>query len=211
MSTIETEALRIQPASWTQPIELDGAFPVRQPLDVDLGCGKGRFLAARAARHPERNLLGVERLLVRIRKVERKLARAGLDNVRLLRIEASYAVARLLPPRSVSTYFIFFPDPWPKRRHHRRRLLAPPFLDAVARTLRPGGDLYVATDHLDYHAHIERLFAEHGAFDAIPPYEPEEDEHTDFELIFMAKGAPIGRSGFRLRDESPPVRRPEAP
>jgi tRNA (guanine-N7-)-methyltransferase len=193
------------PPSWTAPLELDDVFPLpadepagrRPPLEVDVGCGKGRFLAARAAARRDINFLGIDRQLRRLRKVDRKLARAGLDNVRLLRIEASYAIAFLIPPRCVSTYYIFFPDPWPKRRHHRRRMFSEAFMADLDRTLLPAGVVHVATDHLDYFAEIRaRLLAQPGYAEEMP-FVPSEAERTDFELIFLSKGDPIGRCTFR--------------
>src|SRR5205814_6255495 len=108
-------------------------FGRRAPLHVDLGCGDGSFLCALAQRLPDKNFLGIERLLSRIRSTARKAA--SLDNVRLLQIESSYAVRYLLPAESVETFYLLFPDPWPKRRHHRRRIFSRYFLDSVAAAL----------------------------------------------------------------------------
>ena len=91
-----------------------------QPLEVELGCGDASFLAEYARRHPERNFIGVERLLGRLRKLDRKGRRAGLMNLRGVRIESSYFLEYLLPRHSISALHIYFPDPWPKKRHHRR-------------------------------------------------------------------------------------------
>lgn len=179
-------------------LSLDAAYPNAQPLEVDLGCGKGRFLLARAAAHPDRNFLGVDRLLVRMRKVDRRALRLGLANVRLLRIESAYALTYLFAPHSVSVFYVFFPDPWPKRRHHPRRLFSPAFLASVRRVLVPGGAIHVATDHADYAAHIRKCFAGDPAFSAIPPFVPDESERTDFECLFMAQGLPIHRSSYTV-------------
>ena len=140
----------VTPESWTRELPLEGLFGDRKPLEVDVGCGKGRFLTAKARKQPDRNFLGIDRLLVRLRKVDRKLTRHTLTNVRLLRIEAAYAVQHLLPPDSVSVFYILFPDPWPKRRHHRRRFVTAEFLAPLARVLAPGAEFRVATDIPDY-------------------------------------------------------------
>lgn len=103
------ETLRIWPDDWLTPLPLPDYFPQRQPLAIDLGCGKGRFLLARATAHSEMNFLGMDRMLRRIRKLDRKARRAGLENVRLLRMEAYYGVTYLIPPDSVAVYYIFHP------------------------------------------------------------------------------------------------------
>src|SRR5437763_13423492 len=98
-------------------------FPKVQPLEVELGCGDASFLLNYAARHPERNFIGVERLGGRIRKLDRKGRRAGLTNLRGVRIESSYFLEYLLPRHSVDALHVYFPDPWPKRKHRRHRLI----------------------------------------------------------------------------------------
>lgn len=192
-----TLAPRIRPDSWTEVLRLEDFFEPGRPLEVDVGCGKGRFLTARAMAHPDVSFLGIDRLLVRIRKVAGKVSRHGLSNVRLLRIEAAYAVQYLLPPASVRTFYIFFPDPWPKRRHHRRRLFTPAFIDSLHRTMEPGALLHLATDHLDYFTDIRALFDADARFHETAHFEPSEEERTDFERIFLSQSAPIGRCSFQ--------------
>ncbi len=187
----------IWPESWTQRVDLAAHFDPGRPLAVDVGCGKGRFLLARAAKHPEINYLGIERLLLRIRKIDKKARRRGLANIRLLRIEANYALEWLLPPACAAIVYVFFPDPWPKRRHHRRRLFNAHFLDVLHSRMKAGAELHVATDHLPYFDEIHALLEEDSRFDPIEVFEPSEDEKTDFELVFVTQGAPIGRCSYR--------------
>lgn len=174
-----------------------------RPLVVDLGCGKGRLLLARARRHPDRWHLGVDRMLGRLRKVARAARRLGLANVRLLRMDALYAVCHLLPRRGVREMFVAFPDPWPKLRHHRHRLFGPVFLDALAATLEPGGTVHVATDHMPYFDVIHRVVSRDPRFVIAPAWLPTEEERTDFELGFLAE-RPIGRMTFQLRPNVAP-------
>jgi tRNA (guanine-N7-)-methyltransferase len=122
-------------------------------LHVDLGCGDGAFLCALAQRMPEKNFLGIERLLGRVRSATRKAAHIG--NVRLLRMESSLVVRYLLPSGSVETFYLLFPDPWPKRRHWRRRIVTGDFLCAIGRALTESGSVLIATDHLDYFEKIK--------------------------------------------------------
>jgi tRNA (guanine-N7-)-methyltransferase len=183
---------RILPEDWLGPLPIAAYFPRRRPLAVDLGSGKGRFLLARAAACPDVNFLGIERMLRRVRKVDRRVERQGLDNVRLLRMEAYYATAHLLPTGSVSTCYIFFPDPWPKKRHHAHRLFAPAFMQALHRVMVPGGEVHVATDHLPYFEEIRALLAADNRFRPIAPWVPGEAEQTDFERYYVGRGE-IGR------------------
>ena len=169
-----------------------------RPMEVDMGCGKGRFLLARAAAHPDVNFLGVDRLLGRLRKIERKAHRRGLTNVRLLRFDAYYAATYLIPAASVRTYYVFFPDPWPKVRHHRHRLFNEPFMDALVRTLAPGGGVHAATDHMPYFHEIARILTSDARFAPAPAFQPSDVERTDFERLYHGI-RPIGRCSVRLR------------
>ena len=192
--------LRIIPTDWAAPLDLTAAFGrAPQRLEVDLGCGKGRFLLARAAAHPETLFLGLDRQTRRLAKVERKAQRAQLANIRLLYAEAAYAVTHLLPFGSVTAYYIFFPDPWPKRRHHRRRLFDAAFMDALDTTLMPGGCIHLATDHLDYFESIRRLLAGDARFMEMEPFVTSAEERTDFELIFLQQNIALCRCSFAKR------------
>ena len=136
-------------------------------------------------------------MLRRVRKVGRKTVRRGLVNIRLLRLEAYYATTYLVPPESVACYYIFFPDPWPKKRHHENRLFNERFMNALARTLKPGGTVHFATDHLPYFEEVRQIVQADGRFEAAAiPFEPSDDERTDFELYFMRE-KPIGRLSFQ--------------
>jgi tRNA (guanine-N7-)-methyltransferase len=191
-------SLRIFPDDWLHPLPLERWFDPARPLEIDVGCGKGRFLLARAAAHPDTNLFGIDRMLRRIRKVDNRARRLGLANLRLLRMEAYYAVAYLLPAAAVTTYYIFFPDPWPKKRHHDHRLFNPLFMDALHRTLRPGGALHFSTDHQPYFEDVRAILAADARFEEIPAYEPSEEERTDFEVYYIRRTA-IGRCSFRKK------------
>ena len=188
--------VELVPEDYFAPLDLAAIFPRHAPLEIDLGCGNGTFLNALAARHPERNFLGIERLLGRIRSACGKAARANLRNVRVLLIESGYAVEHLLPAASIETIHLLFPDPWPKKRHHRRRIVTADFLAHVHRALAPGGRLRIATDQADYFAAIRELAAQTD-FRESPDPEDEAFPLTTFEKHFSAAGAPIHRLGLR--------------
>src|SRR5438046_1944446 len=119
------------PKSLTEPLNWDEVFPGSAPIEIDLGCGDGAFLMAMARANPEHNFLGIERLLGRVSKICRKVAREDLKNSRVLRIEVAYVVSNLLPDDSITAFHLLFPDPWPKRRHHRRRAFTLEFLSCI--------------------------------------------------------------------------------
>ena len=189
-------SLRIIPDNWIDPFDFKAEFPhPGRPLEVDIGSGKGRFLTERSGRFPETNFLGIERQLIRVHSSGRRCERAGRENVRLFRMEGYYAISRLMPERYVANYYFFFPDPWPKARHHDYRLFNPAFMDALHATLEDGGCLHVATDHLPYYEEIYELLKGDSRFEEIEAFNPTEEERTDFELVFAHKE--IGRCSFK--------------
>jgi tRNA (guanine-N7-)-methyltransferase len=167
-----------------------------QPIEVDLGCGKGRFLLAHAAAHPDVNFFGIDRMLRRIRKVDNRARRLNLSHIRLLRMEAYYATTYLVPTAAIRTYYIFFPDPWPKKRHHENRLFNPRFMDALHRTLTPAGIVHFATDHLPYFEEVRTLILADRRFAETTPFIPGPEEQTDFERYYIGR-TPIGRFSFQ--------------
>ncbi len=170
-------------------------FGNEQSIELDLGAGDGGFAIAYAQQHPEINLLAVERLLGRVRKIEKRAARVGLANLRVLRLEFGYTVRYLLPPASVSVAHVMFPDPWPKRRHWDRRLVQPAFVRDVAAALRPGGEFRFTTDHADYFETAQAAVAEAGVLERAPEWDWSRDPKTDFQQSFEAEG----RTTFRAR------------
>jgi len=177
------------PGDYFAAMELGKLFEKEGSLEVDLGCGDGSFLVAMARLHPERNFLGTERLLARARNTCRKAERAGVTNLRLMRVESGYAVKHLLPAESVVRLYVLFPDPWPKRRHWGRRLIQPEFLEAAATALGVGGELWLKTDDADYFRHMEKVAAGCGALSR--EEWKEEMPQTDFERHYAKEGRRI--------------------
>lgn len=187
----------LRPDSGAFAGELAAFLATGRRLEVDLGCGRGRFLLARARRYPGTSFIGVERVTIRLRKADTRATNEGLTNIRLILADALAAVRELLPPSSVATFYLYFPDPWPKRRHHTRRLVSPDFITAIHRTLAPDGIMHIGTDHADYFGAIEQAWRKDPRFHEVPPYVPPDEEETDFGLLFRSKGLRIYRCSFR--------------
>ena len=170
------------------------------PLEVDIGCGRGRFLLARAATHPDTNFLGIDRSLLRLRKLDRKAVASGIGNIRLVNTDA-LAILPRLPPASVSTFYLYFPDPWPKTRHHSRRLVSPVFIDLVFKALKPLGAIHLCTDHAGYYSVMCQLWGTDRRFTVVEPYQPSDAEETDFGLIFRGQDRAPNRCSYQKQAE----------
>lgn len=194
-AAVSPEAVELLPASFFAPLIIPDLFPQAAPLEVDVGSGPGRFLLAMAQQHPERNFLGIERLLGRVRRSCGAASRLALRNVRILRVENFYAVRHLLPPRSVAIFHVAFPDPWPKRKHWPRRMVTAEFLRAAAAALETGGELRIKTDDAPYFASIGKTVAACPDFREIEWPDDPAYPLTNFERTFRARGLPI----YRLR------------
>lgn len=184
------------PMDYFRMLELGEICKDGRALEVDLGCGDGSFLMEMARVHPERDFLGVERLLGRVRKVCKKIRRRGLENARVLRLDSRYVVEWLLPEASVSRLHLLCPDPWPKLRHHRRRLLQLEFLAAVRKALVPGGEFLFMTDHEEYFQWAAEKVREFGGLELL-----EWEEETFFypKTDFQVQWESEGKSMWRLR------------
>lgn len=195
---MEQGSLILPPELLTSTLDMAGVFGRCAPVEVDIGCGKGRFLAARAKACSDRDFLGIERLPARVRKVEAKLLGAGVVNVRLVGLEASYVVGRMLGAGTVSVFHVYFPDPWPKRRHHQRRLFSREFVDDLAVRLVDGGQVRVLTDHAEYFREIKGLLGGcRGLVDDGAPTDLCDEERTNFEVLFRGMNLAIHGCAFR--------------
>lgn len=145
-------------------LDIAGIFGRDAPTVLEIGFGNGDSLTQQAAGQPEANFVGIEvhepgvgHCLIRIREF-------GLRNLRLLCDDAVEVLDRRVPPHSIDRINLYFPDPWPKKRHHKRRLVQPKFLALCARALRPGGTLHIATDWANYAEHIDDVLSADAAF-----------------------------------------------
>ena len=185
--------LELVPESIVDRLNFLRVFGREAPVEIDLGCGDGAFLVEMAKRHPERDFLGTERLLGRVRKSCRRASDAGLCNVRVLQLESLYTTQYLLPPGSISVFHVLFADPWPKQKHKRRRLINAPFLDAARAALTSDGILNLVTDHQEYALHIREVVSERSDFEEVSQPPGLEYPMTDFEKRFREKNLPIHR------------------
>jgi tRNA (guanine-N7-)-methyltransferase len=194
--------MELFPLSILEPLALREIFSIDRPIEVDLGSGSGKFLVESALKFQDRNFLGIERLLGRVRKTCRVASEIGLTNLRVLRLELEYTVRYLLPENSIWRFHLNFPDPWPKRRHLSRRVVDQEFLQAIFRCLMKGGEFWIKTDHEAYFQQISR--AALGS-DLWTPTDWEDEGYprTDFEEQFLAQGLPIYRLRLGKRNSVP--------
>ena len=184
-----------------QPLEFD----LSRPLEIEVGCGKGQFLTRRAAEHPDCEFLGIARMLERVRLFDGKCKRGHLDNAHVLRLEALYTFHYLLPEHHARKVYVFFPDPWPKKKHHSHRLFGPLFRAALWKRLEVGGKLEFATDHQEYFEEVCAGFAEDPRFVRTFPMARPKTVWTEFETMFREQGLPIYSACWRSvpADDSP--------
>jgi tRNA (guanine-N7-)-methyltransferase len=201
-----TVDLRIDPEAAKHPLDWDDVFANAEgPVEVEIGIGKGRFLLAAAALRPDVRHFGVEWANRYLKIAESRTGKRGLKNVRFIRCDANDLVRLAIPNASVRAYYVFYPDPWPKKRHHKRRFLKQENADQLARTLEPNGLLHVATDHDDYWEQIEPLFDAHPEFDRLPEFGgpefplPADGALTNFEAKYEVQGRNRHRGSWRRR------------
>lgn len=188
-----------------RPFDLDSLLPGDGPWEVEIGFGKGRHLVKSAQQHPERRFLGIEVVSKYYRMVLRRGRSRDLSNLLLVRGEALYLLSTVFPRGFADRLHIYFPDPWPKSKHHKRRLLDPETVDLVLGVLRPGGTLDFASDFLDYGELVHDLLARHPDLELTRHTEPWPDgARTNYEAKFMVEGRPIVRLTARLQGDATP-------
>jgi len=195
---VEPGGIVLDLGSVTLPLASREVFGSAVPLEIELGVGKGLFLLDWAAAHPEIGLVGVERVRKYMQITARRAARKGLANVRLVHTTAEDLLFRCLAEGSLAAAHVYFPDPWPKKRHNKRRFFRPSNVTRLADVLAPGGLLRVKTDHEGYASVIREVLAgeprlaptaAEAAFGGIP--------ETNFEIKYAREARPVHRFAYR--------------
>ena len=179
-------------------------FGNSNPVEVEIGPGKGSFLLAAAQSAPERNFFGVEFSRRRAYRIKHLIEREQPGNVLAIAADINCILKTLVQPESVTTFHLYFPDPWWKRRHHRRRLFRDDFPVILTRALVPGGKILIATDVQEYFTAIVRQLESVSDLAQFPWQRDQRNRNgklilTDFERQFMDEGKPIHYAGFRKK------------
>lgn len=179
------------------PLSWAAVFGDDNPVEIEIGSGKGTFLVESAVARPETNFVAIEMAGAFAAHVRDRVRRRDLRNVRVVRAEAEAFLERHVPPGSVRAIHVYFPDPWPKKRHHKRRLVTPRFAALAARALEPGGELRFVTDHDEYFQEAVSVLAETPGIGPDTVGAGEMDDLTNYERKYRAEGRPIHRARFK--------------
>jgi len=195
--------LKDYPSVALNPDELDGKidfswiFGRTGSVHIEIGCGRATFLLKEAMAQPQVNFLGIEWASRYYRYAVDRIGRWSLTNVRIIRTDVATFLAKFLPRSCVDCFHIYFPDPWPKKRHHKRRFFCPANLKQMLRCLKPGGIIKVATDHAEYFEQIQRVISTQDSrlekieFDPACSAEGGEWVGTNFERKYLKEQRPI--------------------
>lgn len=179
-----------------KPIDWAVMYGNANPVEIEIGCGKGTFLKDQCLARPDTNFFGIEWARFYWRYTADRLRRHNCTNGRAIRAEAGFFLDEFVPAESLSVLHIYFPDPWPKARHNKRRLIQPKFMPKVLRVLKPGGRLSIVTDHADYWSWIEPAVREAVGFTTVDynrPGSAKDGEFvgTNFERKYAREGRPF--------------------
>lgn len=186
-----------------QILDFDKAFGRSANTILEIGFGMGETTAQIAQNRPEDNFLGVEVFNAGVGALLRRIDSTGLTNIRIIQHDAVEVIRDMIAPESLAGVHIFFPDPWPKKRHHKRRLIQPPFVNMLARRLRPGGYIHCATDWQDYAEQmLAVLSTEPMLQNTVDGYAPRADHRpmTKFEQRGLRLGHGVWDLIFRKVD-----------
>ena len=208
--TIDVSSHLIEPApadaataAATVAVDWVALFGDDHPVELEVGSGKGLFLANAARANPGRNFLGVEISRKYARIAAERLAKQGIANARVWAGDARDVLARRVPDRSLRAVHVYFPDPWWKKRHKKRRVFTETLLAEIERALQPAGELHVASDVDEYFGLIRELIAASPRFQPRPVPDAKDPEHdldylTNFERKYRLEGRPIYRAIYEI-------------
>ncbi len=195
----------LKPENLQSRLDFARIFGRSRPVHVEVGSGKGTFLVHQAQAQPDVDFLGIEWARKYYRHAADRIGRRGLTNVRIIRADAAAFLRDFVHEESVDCFHIYFPDPWPKKRHHKRRLLQGSNIETLIRCLKPGGEMRIATDHEDYFEQISREMSVHAArlepIEFQRPAGAREGEltGTNYERKYVKENRPIYTLAFRKR------------
>lgn len=197
--------IALKPENLQSRLDFARIFGRSHPVHVEVGSGKGTFLVHQAQAQPDVDFLGIEWARKYYRHAADRIGRRGLTNVRIIRADAAAFLRDFVHEESVDCFHIYFPDPWPKKRHHKRRLLQGSNIETLIRCLKPGGEMRIATDHEDYFEQISREMSVHAArleqIEFQRPAGAREGEltGTNYERKYVKENRPIYTLAFRKR------------
>ncbi len=180
------------------PVDWAAFFGNDRPVELDIGCGRGMFLVNAGLSHVDRNFLGIELDYKEGRRGAKRLQRHAMEHVRVLGGDAKELLRRYVPAHSVSSAHVYFPDPWWKRKHKKRRLFSDEFADLLAVVVKPSGLVHSWTDVEEYFGVISALMNHHRAFEPLelPPL-PEPTHDLDYQTSFHRRRSQAGCETYR--------------
>jgi len=178
------------------PLDFNAIFGNDHPVVLEIGSGKGRFLIASAMEQPDVNFVGIEKSLHYHRVIAERVAKRNLTNVRLINHDAFVVMQKMIPDASIAEIHIYFPDPWPRKREQKRRIIRPDALAEMRRVLAAGGRGIYVTDHRAYFEVAAPLIAQFFTSEQRIPG-PDDPPRTNYEAKYRAEGRPIFEVRFR--------------
>lgn len=193
------ENVSLKAQNLAELLDFADIFGRNAPVHIEIGSGKGTFLLSEAMHRPDVDFLGIEWARKYYRHAVDRIGRWGLTNVRIIRTDVAAFLPGHVPDESISCFHVYFPDPWPKKRHHKRRFICTENIEQIIRCLKRGGDVNIATDHQDYFKQIVHVIAtqvELGRLQQIDfiraaGAEPSEVVGTNYERKYIKAGRPV--------------------
>lgn len=198
-STIHSGTDYLILADLEKPFSFEKLFENTNPVELEIGAGRGDFLVNYCEANPEINLCAVERKLNYLKRGISKVRLKNLSNVRFLNLEVRHFLEEYVPNESLQAVHIYFPDPWPKKRHLKRRLVQPDFIKILAAKMADQGSLHLRTDHRNYFEHMMEVMGDQPYFSPVPVPDGLSDFKTGFERRFLEDGVKINYASYVLR------------
>ncbi len=193
----------IKLSQWEGLFDWKAVFGNPHPLEIEIGCGRGMFIINSARQNPDLNYLGIELSARFFHLLKERVKKSAVQNIRIIQGEAGFILKNFVPENSVAAVHIYFPDPWPKKRHWKRRLVNSGFVETVRCALVPGGQLFMATDFQDYFEEMVRAAddcsgLEQQSLQECAAHEAEPDKAaTSYERKYLIQGRMIYRATYR--------------